>query len=156
MAFVLILNVIFRFLGNSLSFAEELGQFTLIFVTFIGMSYATRKGSHIRMTGLLEVLPEKVKKVIMIIVSFSTGLITMFLSYHSIRYIQKMKELNTVSPALRIPLYLIYIAVFIGFTLCSLEYFLNIIKNFKEEDVYVSRFKKDISELAIKEEDEQC
>ena len=137
-----------------MSFAEELGQFSLILITFIGTSYATREGRHIRMTGLIEILPSKITKAMMIFVSFITGLITAYLSYHSFRYILKMKELYTVSPALRIPLYLVYISVFIGFTLSSIEFFLNVIKNLKSEGVYVSRLKEDVSELTVKEENE--
>jgi len=151
-AVILIINVFARALGNSLSFAEELGQFALIFITFIGTSYAAREGRHIRMTGVTDLLPNKIKKAIMIFVSLLTGLIMFYLAFYAVNHIQKIHQLGIVSIALRVPLYLIYIAAPVGFFLAGIEYFLNVAKNIKEESVYVSRLKEDATELAVKEE----
>lgn len=156
MSVILILNVFARALGNSLSFAEELGQFALIFITFIGTSYAARAGRHIRMTGVTDLLPNKIKKIIIIIVSLITGAIMFYLAYYSINYVQKMQQLGTVSIALRVPLYLIYIAAPVGFILTGIEYFLNVLKNIKEKSVYVSRLKEDVAEIEVREEEKPC
>lgn len=63
MAVILIGNVFSRQLfNNSWKFAEEVGQFLVVIITFIGTSYAARKGKHIRMSALYDILPEKGKR----------------------------------------------------------------------------------------------
>ena len=57
-AFLTIANVFCRtFLGFSLAFAEEVSQFLIILVTFVGLSYGAAQGRHIRMTALYDELP---------------------------------------------------------------------------------------------------
>ena len=51
---LLITNVISRTFFQSLYFIEEVGTFLIIFITFIGISYAARKARHIRMGALLD------------------------------------------------------------------------------------------------------
>ena len=148
MTIILIGNVIARAIfNNSWSFAEEVGQFLLVFVTFIGTSYASRKGRHIRMTGVFDLMPHMVKKILMITTSLLTSAIMFYLAYYGAGYVLKVKSLGTVSPALRIPLYLIYTVVPIGLTLTGIEYLLNVIKNIISEDVYISVEKEDVSEI---------
>ena len=48
-----VLNVLTRtFLDYSLTFVEELCQFFIVLVTFMGTAYAARQGRHIRMSAL--------------------------------------------------------------------------------------------------------
>ncbi|MDX1541363.1 MAG: TRAP transporter small permease subunit, partial [Geminicoccaceae bacterium] len=47
-----IANVIGRFVfAQSIYFSEELNQFLIVLVTFVGIGYAARKGRHIRMSA---------------------------------------------------------------------------------------------------------
>ncbi len=59
MAFVAIANVLSRnLLNHSFTWAEEVTQFTIVWVTFVGMSHAARNGAHIRMSALSDKGPQ--------------------------------------------------------------------------------------------------
>ena len=48
MVIVVVLQVIFRYFGNPLSWPEEVARWTMIWVTFAGASYAFKNGGLIR------------------------------------------------------------------------------------------------------------
>lgn len=136
MAVILIGNVFSRQLfNNSWKFAEEVGQFLVVIITFVGTSYAARKGKHIRMSALYDILPEKGKKILTIIVSAITSVSMFYVTYLSFRYAMSMKNLGRVSPALQMPMYLIILFVTLGFFLTALQYLIIFVNNINEPKV---------------------
>jgi C4-dicarboxylate transporter DctQ subunit len=138
MAAVSIINVIGRTVGQSLYFAEELNQFLIVLVTFVGMGYASRKGRHIRMSAFYDQLGERGRKFLMILICAFTAIVMFMLAYYSYGYVARIERLGKVTPALQVPLYLTYIWVPIGFVITGLQYLLTIIKNLREKEVYMS------------------
>ncbi len=56
-------NALGRYIFNqSIYFSEELNQFLMVSVTFIGLTYAVRNGRNIRMTAIYDALSHKKKK----------------------------------------------------------------------------------------------
>jgi len=143
-AAVTIVNVCSRTLCNvSLTFAEELSQFFILFVTFIGLGYAASKGRHIRMSALYDQLGRRARKFLMVVICGATSLLMWFLAYYSCWYLFTIWELGSVSPALRVPFYLIYIVAPLGFMLAGAQYALAVVRNLLETDVYLSYDVKD-------------
>ena len=139
MALILIGNVISRSVFNmSWTFAEEIGQALTIIMTFAGIGYGARKARHISMSAIFDLVPVKIKKIFMYVISSVTSASMFYLAYLGLRYVQKVQMLGRVTPALRIPMYLIYMIVPIGFALGGVQYALNFIKNVKEKDVFLS------------------
>ena len=133
------LNVFTRtVLGFSLASAEEVVQFLMLVVTFVGLSYAASRGRHIRMTALYDQLPRRWRKAIMVTTAASTSGMLAMLAVFAMQYIATLRTLGTVSPALQVPLHLVYWAVPVGLGLASLQYALAVVRNFMEEGVYVS------------------
>jgi C4-dicarboxylate transporter, DctQ subunit len=144
MAALTIANVACRtFLGFSLAFAEELSQFLIIFVCFIGLSYAAGRGRHIRMTALYDQLGRRGRKALMIFIAGTTCLLMLLLAWYSVRYIAVVHGLGTVSPVLRVPLAVVYLSVPLGFVLSALQYAMTVVRNVRETDVYLSYDQKD-------------
>ncbi len=50
--FILFANVVLRFFGISLEWAEEVARYGIIWVTFIGGSICIYKGGHIRVDAI--------------------------------------------------------------------------------------------------------
>jgi len=74
MATVSVANVIGRFIfGESLFFTEELNQFLIVLITFVGLGYAARKGRHIRMSAIYDSLPDIWRKVLMVAIALITA-----------------------------------------------------------------------------------
>ena len=101
MAFVAIVNVIGRNLFmHSFSWVEEITQFSIVIVTFIGTSYAARKGLHIRMSMLPDLLGELggagkfLRKGLALSVSLGTALFMFYLTWYSGMYVKGLFAMN--------------------------------------------------------------
>ncbi len=141
MAVNTIANVFGRYVFNqSIYFSEELNEFLIVIVTFMGLGYATRKGIHIRMSAIYDALPIKMRKGLMVVIAATTAVVMAVLAWYALEYVQKVASRGRITPALQLPLYLTYVWVVIGLALASFQYLLTAIRNlnFADEDVYVS------------------
>lgn len=144
MALVCIVNVLCRNLINySLSYAEEVCQFAIVWVTFMGASYAARHGVHIRMSALYDMMPPAFRKIMMVIMSLGTGLLMFLLAWYAYRYVGKMAVSGRVSPALRIPMWWIMVWVPLGFICTGVQYMITFLKNLSSSDIWVAPAVKD-------------
>lgn len=132
-------NVIGRYVfGQSLYFSEELNQFLIVLVTFVGLGYATRRGRHIRMSAFYDQLSDRGRKILMIIIASATGAVMFWLSWISLEYVISVANSGKVTPALRVPLYLTYLWVPFGFFLTGIQYALTVLRNVRDPDVWIS------------------
>jgi len=139
MAMVSITAVVMRFVFNdALTVADELNMILIVVVTFAGLSYAARNGRHIRMSAIYDAMPPKIRKIMMIGISLITAIFMFILSYYSFQYIHSVYESGRLLPALEIPAFIIYLWVPIGFFVTGLQYAFTVIKNIKEEDIFLS------------------
>ena len=134
-----IANVVGRFVfSQSLYFSEELNQFLIVLVTFVGLGYAARKGRHIRMSAVYDQLSDRQRKLLMILIAAVTAAVMFALAYYSYAYVARVARLGKVTPALQVPLYLTYVWVPIGFIITGIQYVLTVVKNLQSADVYIS------------------
>lgn len=133
-----IANVVAREIGQSLYFSEELSQFLIILVTFVGIGYATRQARHIRMSAFYDYLGDGPKKMLTVAISLVTGIFMFGLAYYSYEYVSTVAARGRVTPALQIPLYLTYLWLPVGFTITGIHYMLAVYKNIVAEDIYLS------------------
>ncbi|MTI01979.1 TRAP transporter small permease [Roseibium sp. RKSG952] len=141
-----IANVFGRYVFNqSIYFSEELNEFLIVIVTFMGLGYATRKGIHIRMSAIYDALPIKIRKGLMLVIAATTAIVMAVLAWYALEYVQKVASRGRITPALQLPLYLTYVWVVVGLSLASFQYLLTAIRNlnFAEEEVYVSYLEVD-------------
>lgn len=135
---IIIFNVITRYFFNfSWTPAEELSLITIIVSTFIGSSYAARKGSHILM-GMafdLNLLSRRQKYLLMAINSFLIGVICMVVGYFGLQYVLRLYKIGKVTPALNIPYWIINMSFPIGFWLMGLQWFRNCFVNLKTKSL---------------------
>lgn len=132
-------NAIGRYaFGQSLFFSEELNQFLIVGVTFVGFAYAVRRGRNIRMTAVYDALSDRTKKVLLTLISLITGLLLMFLTWKSVLYVQEVREINRLSPALQFPVYIIYAVIPVGLAMASLQYLIAFLMNVTQKGTYLS------------------
>ncbi len=135
--------------GTSLAFTEELSQFLIIGVTFVGLSYAAGRGRHIRMTAVYDQLPERLQKGLMVTSSALTCLLMLMLAAFSLRYIATVRFLESVSPVLQVPLHLVYLIVPLGLGLAAVQYGMTVVRNFTSDGVWLSFDVKDEYEQPV-------
>lgn len=138
-------NVIGRFVFNqSLYFSQELNQFLMVLITFIGLGYATRQGRHIRMSAIYDQLPDLGKKIVMIIIAATTAAVMFVLAWYSFKYVQRNFALGRTTPSLQIPLWITYVWVPIGFFVAGVQYLATVLQNLQRPEVYISYSKVDV------------
>ncbi|WP_299438732.1 TRAP transporter small permease [uncultured Rhodospira sp.] len=139
MAAVSVANVIGRFvIGESLFFVEELNRFLVVLITFVGLGYAARMGRHIRMSAIYDALPDMARKVLMIVICLVTAAAMFVLAWYAYGYVVSVYESGRIAPSLRIPVYLTFVWVPIGFVITGIQYLLTAVANLSRPDVYIS------------------
>jgi C4-dicarboxylate transporter DctQ subunit len=134
-----IANVVGRFVfARSLYFSEELNQFLIVLVTFVGLGYAARKGRHIRMSAVYDQLSDRQRKAVMILIAGVTAAVMFVLAYYSYVYVARVATLGKVTPSLQVPLYLTYFWVPLGFIITGIQYIMTVVKNLQSDDIYIS------------------
>lgn len=144
MAAVSIANVMGRNLfGHSLPFADEISQSLLVLITFIGVGYAARQARHIRMSAIYDMLGGRIRKFLMVTIAAATAALLLALAWFGAQYAWHIRELGSVTPALRIPLYLIYCWVPVGLFLGGLQYLMTVWRNLTGRGTWLSFTERD-------------
>ncbi|MFS4437649.1 TRAP transporter small permease [Paracoccaceae bacterium GXU_MW_L88] len=139
MATVSVANVLGRFLfGQSIFFAEELNQFLIILITFVGLGYAARMGRHIRMSAFYDALGDGGRKAMMVLICVVTAGFMFTLAYYSYEYVVSQAQTGRIYPSLRVPIWWTLLWMPAGFAITGIQYILTAIANLTREDVYLS------------------
>lgn len=135
MAVLLIVSVFMRSVMNSsLTFSEEIAQALLVLISFFGLEYCARKGRHITMSIIFDMVNNTYKKVFMYVISFVSAGAMGYFAFLAYKYVLSVQKLGRVTPALQIPMYLIYATVPIGFLLGAIEYIRTFVMNAIDRD----------------------
>lgn len=147
MAAISIANVGARnLLGESLTFAEELNQVLVVLITFLGIGYGVRHARHIRMSAMYDQLQGRARKALMVVTALGTGLLLLLLAWYAGHYVADVHRIGSVTPALRIPLYLVYLWVPVGFAIGGIQYLLAAWRNLTTPGVHLSFQQKEAYE----------
>ena len=114
------LQLFFRFALNSpLMFPEEISRYAYVWITFIGLSLATKTREHIRVDAGVGLLPPVWQRVIGLFVDLASFAILLWLAYLGARFM--LFSRMSISPALEISLNLVYVAFPLGCLLAALR-----------------------------------
>lgn len=120
-------QIIFRVFFTALSWSEELSRYLLVWSSFIGTTVAFKKGAHIAVTFLVDLLPFRIRQAVQ---TFSCILMAIFFGvtiWYSIHLFNV--QAFQVSPAMGLKMRYIYIIIPISFTVLFvhlLNQFINI------------------------------
>lgn len=132
-------NAIGRYFFNqSIYFSEELNQFLIVWITFVGFAYAVRKGRNIRMTAVYDSMSHRAKKTLTIVIAISTATLLFYLSYKAVFYVQELKEIRRLSSALQFPVYIVYSIIPVGLMMAGIQYLISFIMNITHKEIYIS------------------
>ncbi len=131
-ASIMMLQIVMRYVFNtSLSWPEELTRYCFVWSTFIGISYSIKKGSMLRIDAILGFMPKKMQEIIDIITQLIVLAFFGFLLSNSFDVVQGIFASGQKSPAIGIPMYLIYSSTIVGFALAILRGFQTLVLTFK-------------------------
>ncbi|MFD2740133.1 TRAP transporter small permease [Sulfitobacter aestuarii] len=120
MALVVGANVALRYTTNhSLPWADEVARYLMIWMTFTGAGLALRRGGHVAITNLQDVLPSPAQIALRGAIVLSLLAFFVFMIVTGYEYMTRMQYQR--SPALRLPFKYVYAAMPIGFALLSVH-----------------------------------
>lgn len=118
----IILQVFMRYVMNSsLSWSEELARYCFIWLVYIGISYGVRMQKHIKVDAILQFMKDKQKIILGIIANLIFLVFSILIILYGNQIVQQFLGWGQTSPALKIPMGLVYAATPVGFTLTSIR-----------------------------------
>jgi TRAP-type C4-dicarboxylate transport system permease small subunit len=122
MTLLIFIQVLFRYALNSpLAWTEELARFLFIWMTFVAGVAAARKGQHIGVELIVNMLPSIGRKAIGIFAHLVTTVFFGIISYYCVSLWDKLSSQR--SPALTIPMSVVYLGIVMGSVFMGLYYF---------------------------------
>lgn len=111
-------QVILRFaLGAGFSWGEEFATFMFVWCSFIGIAYASRNNRHIGMNFLRMALPDKPKKILMILVDIGIILLLFVLLQAAMENSMNVIKFNEKAVSMPITMNWLYGAAVTGYFL---------------------------------------
>jgi TRAP-type C4-dicarboxylate transport system permease small subunit len=131
-----VLQVFTRYvLNNSLSWTEELARYSFIWANLLGASLCLKKNSHAQVTVIFDALPATAQKIMRLIIQFLVITMSGYMIVQGLKVMEIVQ--GQLSPALKMPSSLLYLAVPLGGLFLIIYAFFNIvagIKAFKEKE----------------------
>lgn len=120
MVICIVLQVVFRWFGVSLSWSVEMSQYLFVWLTFIAGYAGARRGQHIGVEMLQNALPETVRRIMKFLgwglAAFYYGLVFVY----CVSLWPKLMMQNT--PMLKIPMAFVYLGMMVGLVMMALYY----------------------------------
>ena len=131
---ILFVNVVLRyFFASGITWAEEYAKYAIMWVTFAGCGAAVRENSHMSITALLDV--QKNKKVIYwirLIINVICVVFSLFIAVYGYRIVELVTRTKQKSPAMQIPMAVVYVSVLIGGILMTIRFCQSMARLIKE------------------------
>lgn len=115
MAVAVFVQVLFRYvLHLPLFWTEEFARYCLVWASLLGAAVALKRGEHIAVTFLLDTFSKRAARILTVVAQISVVLILTVIAWGGIKLV--LVTSAQISPALRIPMAVPYLALPIGST----------------------------------------
>lgn len=139
-ACVMMLQVIMRYVvGSSLSWAEEFCRYLFIWSSLLSIGYSIRKKTILRVDSLVEMLPSNLKRLLKIVAELVVLVFFAYLLTKSIPVVKMIRDSGQTSPAMEIPMYVVYLSAVVGFLLAVIRSIQSLLETVKK--LYLSSVK---------------
>ena len=110
-------------IGKTPSWTQELAQFLQVYFVYLGASYAIKKDAHIRVTFISKIIPPFLRNTFEVTSYLCFLIFCVILIYWGIPLCNDIRNFNQVSAAMRLPMYIPYLALPLGGMLMSFRLF---------------------------------
>ncbi|WP_316861101.1 TRAP transporter small permease [uncultured Cohaesibacter sp.] len=122
MTIVMAIQVFMRYVvQHSLSWSEELARYIFVWLVFIAISYGAKNMKHIRIEAALGLFPPKLRPYIVIFSDVLFLLFAAFICYTAYGVVLRQIKLGAQSPAIMMPMWILYAAPMVGFFLSGIR-----------------------------------
>jgi TRAP-type C4-dicarboxylate transport system permease small subunit len=132
MTVLIAVQVFMRYvMGDSLSWSEELARYMFIWLIYLGISYGAMIMRHIRIEAALGIFPARFRPQVVILGDFLFLLFSVYVSYVAYFTVVRQMGLGQTSPALGMPMWIIYAAPCAGFAFTAMREIQTIVWRFR-------------------------
>lgn len=103
------------FFNHSIFWAEELIRYMFIWLTFLGSAYCIPEKGHVVIDMFISLFPKSIQKYMEQLGNLVWLGLSIFIIYYSGTYTLKLMKLGERSTALKLPLWIVYAAIPVGF-----------------------------------------
>ncbi len=123
---LLFVNVVLRYVfSSSPTWAEEVIRYTMIWITFIGGSVCVRNYLHVGIDIFVVNAPSTVKKTLTVLSELASSLFCFIITYYGYENTMLVIDTSQKSPALYMPMWIVYIAMPLGTFLMAIRFAVN-------------------------------
>ncbi len=144
-------NVVARYIfGSSLTWAGELTVYLFLWSVFFGSAYCFKEDAHISISILLEKLPPKLAKSLLLLSHLITFIFLIAVSWYGYKYLLLDIELDERSIDLDIPMWIPYLVIPISFAFSAYrvaEKFIEIYKSDAKDVLHQSEAEMILAEM---------
>ena len=120
MSSLLALQVFMRYvMGNSLSWSEELARYIFIWLIYLGISYGASVMKHIKIEAALSLFPGRMAPYVVIAGDAIFFLFSVYICWSGYGIVVRQMRIGQTSPAMGMPMWIIYAAPMAGFGLTA-------------------------------------
>lgn len=130
---IIFTNTALRFtVGISITWAEEVSRYIMVWLVFVGASVCLRDGEHVNIDIFLDLIPEgKLKNFIIRVIVLICFLFSLFFLNWAFMQTKTVWISGQVTPISRIPMYYIYGGMLLGCFLLSIDFFILVMLKLK-------------------------
>ncbi|MFZ4451497.1 TRAP transporter small permease [Salibacterium aidingense] len=132
MVVVIAMQVFMRYvMGDSLSWSEELARYCFIWLVYIGISYGVKKQRHIKVDAMLIFFKQRGKIAMNMLANLIFMIFAIVIIYYGQDIALRIWELGQQSPALHLPMGVVYLATPAGMGLTVIRLIQQLLKQGK-------------------------
>ena len=126
------LQVVMRYVfNNSLAWPDEISKFSLVWSTFISLSFSIKKSSALKLDFLVSLLPEGIRKALAIVIDVFIIALCIRLMEGAWGAVAMALKIDARSAALEMPLAWVYSSAMIGLVLAVIRTIQKLISDIK-------------------------
>ncbi|MDX9916748.1 MAG: TRAP transporter small permease [Gudongella sp.] len=128
---VMMAQIIARTFTASMIWPEEFSRYCYVWTVFLSLGYTIKKGNMLRVGILMDMLPLTLRRLIELLTNTIMLVLFAVLFKYAIIYTGKIKITGQFSPAMHIPMWIMYLSTIIGFGLATIRMLQEIFKNIR-------------------------
>jgi C4-dicarboxylate transporter DctQ subunit len=122
MTVTLFAQIVARFIfGTSFTWSEELTRYLFLWLVFAGLGVVTLRSEHIVVDAAISWLPEKSRRILQQICYVVLLVVNIIFAAAAVQMVYIIFDLGQESPALALPMWLVYLSLPVGLVLASLR-----------------------------------
>ena len=132
---VMMAQIIARNFFNSMTWPEEFSRYCYIWTVFLSLGYTIKKGNMLKVGLVMDLLPQKLRRAIEIVANLIILSICVVFFRYSITYTGIIHKTGQISPAMHIPMWIMYLSTVLGFGMALIRTAQEVVSNIKNFNV---------------------